>query len=105
VARYAWSRLIPAHVGVYASSDWAERAFCKLCGSHLYYRLLSTGACFVPAGLLDGQDFELAMQIYIDCKPDYYELANQTPVYTGQQVIEMFAGAAEPGADGATPGA
>lgn len=92
------------HVGVYASSDWAERAFCKLCGSHLYYRLRSTGAYFVPAGLLDGQHFELVMQIYIDCKPDYYELANQTPVYTEQQVIEMFAGAAEPGADAATRG-
>jgi hypothetical protein len=30
-------------IGVYASSDRAQRAFCKRCGSHLYDKLLATG--------------------------------------------------------------
>jgi len=31
------------HVGVFASSKWAERGFCKQCGSHLFYRLKQNG--------------------------------------------------------------
>jgi len=26
------------NVAVYKSSDWAERGFCKQCGTHLFYR-------------------------------------------------------------------
>lgn len=37
-------------ITVYASSGWAERAFCSQCGTHLYYRLLATGEYFIPAG-------------------------------------------------------
>lgn len=79
------------HVSVYSSSEWAQRAFCSQCGTHLYYKLLGTGEYFVPAGLFDGSDFELVSQIYVDNKPSYYEFANQTPMLTEQQVIEQFA--------------
>lgn len=78
------------NVTVYASSDWAQRAFCSKCGTHLYYKLLATGEYFVPAGLFESTDFELASQIYIDKKPGYYSFANQTPMLTEQQVIEQF---------------
>ena len=78
-------------IGVYASSEWAERAFCKTCGTHLYYKLLATGEFFVPAGVFDADDFELASQIYIDKKPAYYAFANQTPMLTEQQVIAQYA--------------
>lgn len=78
------------NITVYASSQWAERAFCKVCGTHLYYKLLATGEYFVPAGAFDSGDFELASQIYIDKKPSYYTFANQTPMLTEQQVIEQF---------------
>jgi hypothetical protein len=77
-------------IGVYASSAWAERAFCKRCGTHLYYKLLATGEYFVPAGAFDTADFHLASQIYIDKKPEYYSFANQTPMLTEQQVIEQY---------------
>src|SRR5256885_974828 len=30
------------NIGTYASSEWAERAFCRQCGTHLYYRLHAT---------------------------------------------------------------
>jgi len=80
------------HVAVYASSAWAERAFCRHCGSHLYYRMLGNGSHFVPAGLLEDAELELTMQIFIDRKPGYYALANQTPMLTGEEVMRMFAG-------------
>ena len=78
-------------IEIYASSQWAERAFCKNCGTHLYYKLLATGEYFVPAGAFESTDFELASQIYIDNKPNYYSFANQTPTLTEQQVLEQFA--------------
>ena len=78
-------------IGVYASSEWAERAFCRRCGTHLFYKLLATGEYFVPAGVFDSQDFELASQIYVDKKPAYYDFSNQTPMLTEQQVIEQYA--------------
>lgn len=100
--RWGGGRLLAVHCGpnvefqrtddiaVYASSDWAERAFCRKCGTHLYYKLLATGEYFVPAGTFDSNDFELASQIYIDKKPPYYSFANDTPMLTEQQVIEQY---------------
>jgi len=79
------------NITVFASSEWAERGFCKRCGTHLYYKLLPTGEYFVPAGAFDSDDFRIATQIYVDRKPDYYSLANQTPMLTEQQVLDQFA--------------
>ena len=76
----------------YRSSEWAERGFCAECGTHLFYRLVPDGEYFVPAGLFQDEEFELASQIFIDEKPAFYTLANQTPVLTGQQVFEQFGG-------------
>lgn len=78
------------HISTYSSSEWAERAFCKTCGTHLYYKLLTAGEYFIPAGTFDKSDFELASQIYVDNKPDYYSFVNDTPMLTEQQVIEQF---------------
>ena len=78
------------HITVFASSDWAERAFCKRCGTHLYYKLLPTGEYFVPAGTFDSADLQLASQIYIDKKPAYYDFANQTPLLTEAEVLAQF---------------
>ena len=79
------------NITVFASSEWAERGFCNRCGTHLYYKLLPTGEYFVPAGAFDSDDFRIATQIYVDRKPDYYSLANQTPMLTEQQVLDQFA--------------
>lgn len=86
------------NITVYASSEWAQRAFCSRCGTHLYYRLLTTGEYFVPAGAFDSGDFELATQIYVDRKPAYYSFANQTPMLTEQQVIDAYSSADGEGA-------
>ena len=38
------------NVGVYASSDWAERGFCRQCGTHLFYRLTQGAALRLSRG-------------------------------------------------------
>ena len=40
-----------ANITRYHSSEWAERAFCKNCGTHLFYHFLPNDSYFVFAGL------------------------------------------------------
>mgnify|MGYP001054908456 CR=1 FL=1 len=76
----------------FSSSDWAERAFCKKCGSALFYRLKQNNQHIVSAGLFGvSSDFTLDHQIFIDEKPHYYSFANQTHNMTGAEVFAQFA--------------
>ena len=75
------------HVVAYPSSDWAERAFCGSCGSHLWYTFLPTGHRSVLAGLFDLPHAEIEQQIFVDEKPTYYDFAQQTPMKTGAQIV------------------
>lgn len=78
-------------VTTYPSSEWAERAFCKKCGTHLYYHLLGTNHYEISAGLFSSENqFKLEEQIFIDKKPSFYELANDTPKLTEAEVFEKF---------------
>lgn len=79
-------------VGWYRSSDWAERGFCKTCGTSLFYRLVGTGEVILSAGALDDQDRYSGIQnhIFIDEKPDYYEFAGDAPTMTGQELFALI---------------
>lgn len=78
---------------VFSSSEWAERGFCKHCGSHLFYRLKGSGQTMVAVGLLDDQtSFELAHQVFVDKRPAFYELGNETLMMTEAEVFAKFGG-------------
>ncbi len=80
------------HVAVYRSSDWAERGFCRDCGSNLYYRIVEVDHYFVCAGILDEPGgLVLTSQIFIDEKPGFYDFANPTKNMTGAEVFAMYA--------------
>ena len=80
------------NITVYDSSPWAERGFCKICGSHLFYRLKETQEYQVPAGLFDDQEnFHFELQVFTDYKPAFYSFANETVEMTEAEVIEKFA--------------
>jgi hypothetical protein len=38
------------HIAVSGSSDWAERGFCRECGTHLFYRPNDPARYAVPSG-------------------------------------------------------
>ena len=79
-------------IRVYDSSEWAQRGFCKACGTHLYYRLKGDGHFAVPIGLLDDSvPWEFTTQIFVDQQPNYYEFANETKHMTGAEVFAAFA--------------
>jgi hypothetical protein len=80
------------YVTVFESSSWAERGFCKRCGSHLYYRLKEPQRYFVPAGLLDDEaSLQFDHQVFIDQKPAYYSFANRTEDMTAAEAFAKFA--------------
>jgi hypothetical protein len=78
-------------VTVYDSSEWAERAFCNRCGTHLYYHLKGSPHYAIMAGLLEDQDdLSFEEQIFIDKKPGWYSFANETKNLTEQEVFEKY---------------
>ena len=92
-----------ARLGVYRSSEWAERGFCRNCGTALFYRLVGKDWCAVSVEALDDTaDLVLSQQIFIDEKPGYYTFANETENLTGAQVFAAF-GASETDAAQAGP--
>lgn len=79
------------HIGIYNSSEWAERGFCKNCGSHLFYRLKEGQFYNIPLGLFDNsQDLKFDLQIYVDNQPTNYSFANVTEKMTEAEVIAKF---------------
>lgn len=79
-------------LSIYQSSAWAERGFCKNCGTHLFYRLRDKAENYLPVGLLEDQTgLVLDHQIFIDQKPEYYSFAERTQNLTRAEVMAMFA--------------
>lgn len=80
------------NIGIYRASTWGERAFCKACGSALYWRLQGADHYAFSAGTIEDQStLHFTKQIFIDEKPPYYDFANETERLTGEQVAEAFA--------------
>ena len=74
------------------SSDWAERGFCKKCGSNLFYHIIDSNEFQISVGLLDDQsDLHLSLQVFIDSKPPFYTLANKTETMTAAEVFTLYA--------------
>ncbi len=80
-------------IGLFDSSDWAERGFCKNCGSGLFYRLKETGGYHIPVGLFDDQSaFRVKGEIFIDRKPPGYDFAGDHPRLNEAETFAMFEG-------------
>ena len=74
------------------SSDWAERGFCKKCGSNLFYHIIDSNEFQIAAGLLDNQsDLHLSLQVFIDRKPSFYTLADKAETMTAAEVYAAYA--------------
>ena len=75
-------------LGVYKSSEWAERCFCTVCGTNLMYRMPESGMTIVWAGAFDDQaKLKLTGEIYVDEKPAGYDFAGEHPRQTGQEFL------------------
>ncbi len=80
------------NIARYRSSDWAERGFCRICGSSLFYKMFEDEKYELILGALDDQEgLVMTRQIYIDQKPGHYEFANKTSTLTGAEVWALYA--------------
>ena len=80
------------NIATFQSSEWAQRGFCKQCGSHLFYKLMANGQYIVPVGLFQGDDqFVFDHQVFIDEKPAFYSFANETENMTGAELFAKYA--------------
>jgi hypothetical protein len=80
-------------ISTFSSSEWAERGFCKKCGTHLFYRLKQEQHYAIPVGLFDDSDqWTLAEQIFIDQKPSFYSFSQETKMLTGEEVFAQYSG-------------
>ncbi|HUG72976.1 MAG TPA: GFA family protein [Steroidobacteraceae bacterium] len=79
-------------IETFRSSDWAERAFCSVCGTHLYYRFIPVNDHILSVGLFqDGPEFLFLEQIFIDQKPNSYDFSNATSRLTAAEVFAKYA--------------
>lgn len=75
----------------YESSEWAERGFCKVCGTHLFYRLKNLDSYVMSVGLFDDADrFVLVEEIFIDRKPDGYSFAGDHPRLSEAETLAKY---------------
>jgi len=86
-------------IQVFQSSPWAERAFCKTCGSNLFYRVTAPGEhhgiYHIGAGTMDDlKGITLSQQLFIDQKPSGYSFSEKTTDLTQAQVEALFGGPA-----------
>lgn len=68
------------HIRRYRSSDWAERGFCTICGTPLFYHLtVGTMEHFYSSGLFQegDADFKVVQEIFVEQKPDFYAFSDE----------------------------
>ena len=77
-----------ASIATFRSSEWAERAFCKICGSNLWWRFLPTGNRSFSAGLFDAAARHgIEKEIFVDERAEWCRVAGDHPQQTGAEVI------------------
>jgi len=64
----------------YRSSDSAQRGFCGVCGSNLFWRPIGEDRTAITAGTLDTPtNITLTQHIFVADKSDYYAINDDLP--------------------------
>lgn len=75
----------------YLSSEWAERGFCKQCGSSLFYHSLADDEYYFPAGLFAEIDqAKLTTEIFYDQKPAFFHFKEPTEKLTEEAFLQKL---------------
>jgi len=84
------------HLTRYQSSAWAERGFCEICGSNLFYRIHKLSNYEMCIGAFDDKDgLVMTSEIFVDRKPDGFALAGDHPRLTEKEALEKYTNFAE----------
>lgn len=66
------STISGADLTVYRSSAFAERGFCRRCGTHIFHRPQDGPELVISAGLFQSADLHIEREIFFDAKPAFY---------------------------------
>jgi hypothetical protein len=81
------------NLGRYSGSEWAERGFCKRCGSSLFYRLKPADRYLMCVGSFDdAAPFTLTREIFVDHKPAGYAFAGDLQRKTEAEIFAEYGG-------------
>jgi len=75
----------------YRGSKWAERGFCAVCGTSLFWRLAKTpdAMTIISAEAFDDpHDLTLARHIFSDAQPARYDFADHTPRISEKEFLK-----------------
>ena len=80
------------YLSVFNSSEWAERGFCSICGTFIFWRTKDHSFANINVFTLEElpDDLDFNLEIYVDHQPAFYLFNNQTQKMTEAEVIEMF---------------
>lgn len=74
----------------YRSSDIAQRGFCRVCGSGLFWEPFELDATGIIAGTLDGPTgIKTIGHIFVGEKADYYAIGDELPSYEASSHGEL----------------
>jgi hypothetical protein len=66
----------------FRSSNEARRGFCQECGASIIFERLGGSNISIAAGMLDSsKGLKTVEHIFVDDKPDYYEIEDDLPKY------------------------
>ena len=75
----------------FQSSAWAERGFCRVCGSNLFFKVLKLAEYEMCIGAFDDRsNLIMTREIFVDRKPDGYALAGEHPRLTEKETFEKY---------------
>lgn len=80
------------YLSVFNSSEWAERGFCSVCGTFIFWRTKDHSFANINVFTLEElpDDLDFNLEIYVDHQPAFYLFNNQTQKMSEAEVIEMF---------------
>ncbi|MFK7751671.1 MAG: GFA family protein [Sedimentitalea sp.] len=86
------SIIVTGPVKSYRSSEWAERGFCEICGSTLWYMTVEDQQRNLAAGLFDNAaGHQMKMEFFADECPEGYALAGAHRKLTTAETLALFA--------------
>ncbi len=75
----------------FRSSEWAERGFCEICGSTLWYGTVADGVRHISAGLFENAaGAKLKLEFFADMVPEGYALAGDHRKMNTEEMTALF---------------
>ena len=77
------------HLTWYSSSLEAQRGFCKICGSAMFWKPASKTRLSILAGCFDGESaLTMGWHIFVDDKGSYYDIRDGLPQFPEATPLE-----------------